>query len=91
MATIFASGLIDTARASKHKRIPGEWLPLRESAFRVIALNTSPVFGYGHYTTPAVVYASTDRLLFVKIACPKDLKKKYGQAILTTKNADLLH
>ena len=80
MATIFASGLIDTARASKHKRIPGEWLPLRESAFRVIALNTSPVS-----------YASTDRLLFVKIACPKDLKKKYGQAILTTKNADLLH
>jgi len=34
---------------------------------------------------------AVSRILFVKIACLKDLKKKFGQAILTIKNAEKLY
>ena len=87
MALTFVNGLMTETRATKHERKPGRWHPSRLS----LCWNFANLLGYGYYTTPAVVYASTDRLLFVKIACLKGLNFFLGQAILIIKNRELTH
>ncbi len=87
MALTFVNGLMTETRATKHERKPGRWHPSRLS----LCWNFANLLGYGHYTTPIVVYASTDRLLFVKIACSKDLKKKFGQAIIIGENREIIY
>lgn len=50
----FVNGLMTETRATKHERKPGRWHPSRLS----LCWNFANLLGYGHYTTPIVVYAS---------------------------------
>lgn len=52
--TITLNGLMTETRATKHERKPGRWHPSRLS----LCWNFANLLGYGHYTTPIVVYAS---------------------------------